>query len=277
MTGPHSGQPAGGERDARWRIELLGGLSAERLPSPAGEGRGGGVVTHFETRKSAALLAYLAFYADRPHPREVLAELLWPEEDPEATRARLRQALASLRRTLECPRSDAVGEHGATLFLSDAASVQLNRDCFSTDVMEFEECLRRAGQGGSAEERIALLSSAVDLHRGELLPGYYEEWIAPERARLLDQYLGALRRLADAVAETGDLEGAMAHARRAVAADTLREESHRHLMRLYAQADRRSELLRQYRELERLLRVELDTTPSPATRKLLDDLLLGAG
>ena len=34
------------------------------------------------------LLAYLAFYADRRHPREVLSELLWPDEERDATRAR---------------------------------------------------------------------------------------------------------------------------------------------------------------------------------------------
>jgi DNA-binding SARP family transcriptional activator len=231
--------PSGEERDSRWRIELLGALSAER------DGR---VVTHFETRKAGALLAYLAFYADRRHPRDVLAELLWPDEDPDATRPRLRQALASLRRVLQSPGDAPAREHDASPFVTDPAGVQLNRARCFTDVMEFEEWLRSAAQGRSPEERIPPLSRAVELYRGELLPGYYEEWIAPERERFLDQYVGALRRLADALAETADLEGAIACARRAVTADTLREESHRYLMRLYARADRRPELLRQYRE-----------------------------
>ena len=55
--------------DRRWRIVMLGGLCAER---------NGCVVTHFETRKTAALLAFLAFYLDRPHPRETLVERFWP-------------------------------------------------------------------------------------------------------------------------------------------------------------------------------------------------------
>src|SRR5436305_2190139 len=75
-----------------WRIELLGTL---RLT------RGEQIVTQFDTRKTAALLARLAYYPDRLHSRETLAEALWPEEDPEATRGRLRQALAVLRRALE--------------------------------------------------------------------------------------------------------------------------------------------------------------------------------
>src|SRR5439155_10582859 len=50
-----------------WRIQLLGGLRAAR---------GGQVVTRFPTRKTGALLAYLACHLDREQPREVLAELL---------------------------------------------------------------------------------------------------------------------------------------------------------------------------------------------------------
>ena len=40
-------------------------------------------VTAFASNKVRALLAYLAVEADRPHRREALAGLLWPEQ-PEA-------------------------------------------------------------------------------------------------------------------------------------------------------------------------------------------------
>jgi hypothetical protein len=83
--------PSGEERDSRWRIELLGALSAER------DGR---VVTHFETRKAGALLAYLAFYADRRHPRDVLAELSSGQ-----TRTRTPPARGSGRRWHPCAAS----------------------------------------------------------------------------------------------------------------------------------------------------------------------------
>src|SRR5260370_305541 len=77
-----------------WRIELLGRLRATQ---------GDRVVTRFRARKTGALLAYLAYSMERPHPREVLIELLWPETEPRSGRSSLSRELASLRRQLEPP------------------------------------------------------------------------------------------------------------------------------------------------------------------------------
>src|SRR6186997_783720 len=74
------------------RIELLGGLRVHY---------GGHAITRFRTRKTAALLAYLAYHCHRQHPRELLIELLWPEIDVDSGRARLSQALTALRGQLE--------------------------------------------------------------------------------------------------------------------------------------------------------------------------------
>src|SRR5438046_2279417 len=48
---------------------------------------GSHVATRFQNQKTGALLAYLAFYSQRAHPREVLVDLLWP-----AAEARMRLA-----------------------------------------------------------------------------------------------------------------------------------------------------------------------------------------
>src|SRR6478752_2485677 len=57
-------------------------------------------VIGFESDKMRALLAYLIVEADRPHQRETLAALLWPEQTDTAARQGLRQALYILRLAL---------------------------------------------------------------------------------------------------------------------------------------------------------------------------------
>ena len=59
-----------------------------------------GSTARFESDKTCALLVYLAVEADRPHRRDALVGLLWPDEPEQTARHNLRQALFSLRQTI---------------------------------------------------------------------------------------------------------------------------------------------------------------------------------
>jgi DNA-binding SARP family transcriptional activator len=54
-------------------------------------------ITGFESNTVRALLVYLAVEADRPHSRDELIGLLWPDQPDATTRANLRNALSNLR------------------------------------------------------------------------------------------------------------------------------------------------------------------------------------
>jgi hypothetical protein len=121
-------------------------------------------------------------------------------------------------------------------------------------------------------ERIEHLTRALDLFRGRLLPGHYEEWILPEQQRLDELFLQVLGQLTTHFERAGDFSRALQYARRAVSADPLREEAQHELIRLLDAAGQPGAALRQYRELERLLKRELGAIPGAATRALVDGL-----
>src|SRR5512143_829783 len=62
-----------------------------------------GSTAKFPSDKTCALLVYLAVEADRPHRRDALVGLLWPDEPEQSARHNLRQALFSLRQTIRDP------------------------------------------------------------------------------------------------------------------------------------------------------------------------------
>ena len=134
-------------------------------------------VTRFRTQKTALLLARLALFPKRTHPREELADLLWPDADQDAGRNSLKQSLAILRRLLEPPGTLAGG-----VLIADRLGIRLNPAAFSTDVADFEAALKAAAR--SHEGRQEALARAQDLYQGELLPGVYEDWAIEERERL---------------------------------------------------------------------------------------------
>ena len=96
---------------ARLSLALLGPLQVRLDDQP---------VSSLAYAKVRALLAYLAVEA-RPHGRDALAELLWPEQPPAAARRSLRVALSTLRQAL--------GEATAPVpfLIASRESVQVNR------------------------------------------------------------------------------------------------------------------------------------------------------
>lgn len=144
-----------------WRVHLLGDA---RLVN------GERAITRFESRKVVALLARVALEPDRLHAREELAAILWPDADRRTGLERLRHILSSLQRQLSLP-------GGATtdnpLMQIDRHGIRLHREVVSSDVADFEARVR--------QRRYA---EAQGLYTGDLLPGYYDDWIQDERERL---------------------------------------------------------------------------------------------
>ncbi len=238
---------------APWRIELFGGLTLRQQDR---------VIVRFQSAKTGSILGLLARRA-RPIPRDSLIDMLWPEADLEAARNRLRVALNSLRRQLEPPEVPS-----GSVLQANRATVALNPLAFSTDVADFEGALQVERQAEHETERVQALERAVGLYRGELLAGLYDEWVLPERTALAEACLQALRRLTRALAQARRYEEALEYARRAVSMDPLGEPAQRLLIRLYGRIGRPAAAARQYRELSRLLRSELGSRPSAATRRI---------
>lgn len=220
------------------------------------------VFERFQTAKTGSILAYLAWQR-RPVARDVLLDLLWPDAELDAARNRLRVALNSLRRQVEPP-----GVPGGAVLVADRSQVSLNPAAYVTDVAEFEAALERERTAATDAERIDCLREAVRLYRGELLDGLYDDWVLPERTRLADACLGALKRLTRLLAQAHEYEAALDCARKAVVLDPLGEGGHRTIMRLYAPTGRPGAAARQYSDLAALLQEELGARPSSATRKL---------
>ena len=144
---------------AVWRVQLLGGVQVRR---------GDVNLTNLSSRSVSTLLARLALYPRRNHAREELVELLWPGVALDVGRNRLRQALFTLRHLLEPP-----SPVPAPVLVADRLGVRVVPGAFDCDALQFERCVQ---QGRHAE--------ACALYAGELLPGFYDDWINDERLRL---------------------------------------------------------------------------------------------
>ena len=133
------------------------------------------------------------------------------------------------------------------MILTEQATVQLNPAAITTDVAEFATALRAAGRAGSSPDRAEWLAKAVELYRGELLPGLYDDWVLQERQWLAEQYFQALAASCWSVWKEKANSNGHSNMRGAGSVrSSLREEAHRDLIRLYIAAGQPGAALRQY-------------------------------
>jgi DNA-binding SARP family transcriptional activator/predicted ATPase len=227
-------------------------------------------VTDFKSNKVRATLAYLAVEADRPHPREVLAGLLWPDWPDREALANLRYALSDLRQVI----GDRSAEPPFLLIARDSLQFNTASD-FSLDVRAFIELTEPTLGLDKGTQDVSALEEATALYRGSFLEGFslpdaapFEEWALLTRERLSRQMSSTLHRLGAAYEERGHCEQAQSSARRQLELDPWDEVAHRQLMRTLALSGQRSAALAQYETCRRLLAEELGVEPDQETTQL---------
>lgn len=222
-------------------------------------------------RKGLALIIYSAA-TKKPHTRDALATLLWPESDQQTGRANLRRTLYRLNKSL-----------GADVLTATADTIALNPDIdvwIDTDIFEghVEQCLPNRSPIDQLHPACRTrLNEAADLYTDDFLAGFtlpdspdFDEWQFFTTESLRQSFARVLEQLVHTHQERGEYEPAIDYARRRVALDPLHEMAHCQLMKLYAWSGQHAAAIRQYQECVRLMEEELGVPPSEETAELYD-------
>jgi DNA-binding SARP family transcriptional activator/predicted ATPase len=229
-------------------------------------------LTGFKSNKVRALLIYLAVEADRPHRRETLAGLLWPEWPDRDALSNLRYALSNLRQV--------VGDKAATpsYLLISRDALQFNKASESQlDVTTFLARTEPVCDAAEDFDNLSTLEDAVSLYRGGFLDGFsirdcasFEEWALLKRQQLDQRLHLTHRHLARGYEQSKMYGRAEAHVRRLIELEPWDESAHQDLMRVLALGGQRSAALAQYETCRRLLYDELGVQPVASTLRLYE-------
>lgn len=144
---------------AELRVDVLSAFAA----------RDGDVEIVVPSGKPTQLLKVLAVVG-RPVPVEEMADLLWPDVEPEVGRRRLRNVVARVR--------------AAGAFLDRADDLLVLSAAVAVDVAEFD-ALAQSALRARGDDRASKAMAALAAYRGELLPAdRFEEWTVLPRERL---------------------------------------------------------------------------------------------
>jgi DNA-binding SARP family transcriptional activator len=221
------------------------------------------VLPDFPTQRAKALFALLVLQAGQVLPRARLMDVLWPEVDESHARKCLSTELWRIRSLLKA------GGLLPDLIVASRDGVMFDDKApYWLDVQAFTKALA-AIEGTPPERLIAqqahALQAAVDLYRGEMLEGVYDDWCLLHREALAAQYLRALEMLMRWHFAGGQWEAAIACGQKLLAHDPLLEHIHRSMMRCYVGLGLRSAAIRQYGSCVERLHRELGIEPMKET------------
>lgn len=242
---PRSDGPGDG-----FQLTLLGGFSLRRGNSavrlaPSGQ----------------RLLAFLALH--QRHPRGYVASMLWPEQSQE-------HALASLRTTLWRVRSRA-----PEILAPTRHDVDLHPEVM-VDIHQLAEIAQYFLEGGEPQPPVDT-QQVLDIlaSPGELLPGWYDDWVLMERERVRLQHVRALEALAEQLLGHHRPSDALRAALTATTLEPFRDSAHAVAVRAYLSEGNTAEAIRHFRHYRSQLLEELGVEPSPALQELIHPHLTG--
>jgi len=226
-------------RQGGFQLQLLGNFSLRRddtqIAMPTGPQR---------------LLAFLAVQG--PVPRLVIMGTLWPRVGEQHARGSLRTAMWRLHRDAPC----LVQSEGDVLAVRADVLVDIHAATESAQLI-----LQNPGHVST--------SRSLLYARGDLLPGWYDDWVIFERERFRQLRLHALDALARQFNAQGRYIDALEAAIESIRIEPLRESANRMIIAIHLAEGNIAEAVRHYKFFRDLLDAELGVEPSSRLTEML--------
>ncbi len=202
-------------------------------------------------RSAQRLMAFLALH-DRPVLRSHVAETLWLDSPDSRSSGSLRTALWRLGRSGH----NLVQVRGQSMCVSSDLTVDTRQ------LADLARSVRRDNHVLDGEELEDLAAG------GELLPGWYDDWVLMERERTRQLRLQTLVAAAEQLIGCGRHAEAVVVGLAALENEPLHERAHGAIIRAHMAGGNRGEALRQYQRYVEVLTRELRIEPSADMQSL---------
>lgn len=210
------------------------------------------------------LVGFLAMQGGRPVRRAYVSGVLWMDASDAKASASLRSALW---RSPDCD-----GEH---LVVASNTHVSLNPSV-EVDLHEAVARARTMLDLPSIDLATIDIDGELDTFSGDLLEGWYDDWVAVERERFRQLRLHVLDQLGELLLRARHYSEAVQAGLMAVAAEPLRESAQRLLVRTHLCEGNLAEAMRQYDSYADMLASELGVRPSKAMESLVVEAFANA-
>lgn len=256
-------EPMQQEMDSTVYIQMLGGFQltvGDKVISDS--------ISH--TRQLWNLLEYLIAFRNNTISQNELVEALWPDNGSENPANALKNLVYRIRTLfashgIPCAKEFIVFRHGAYHW-NNALPCQV-------DTEDFENLAKAALQASCAEEKVDIYMRAMELYKGDFLPGSgYEEWAVPLTGYYRSVYFKCVYEAVTLLIDLGRFDDIAVICERAAVIDPFEEKAHRYLIFALLKQNKQSAALEHYSHVTDLFYRELGVKPSEAMRDLYREI-----
>lgn len=203
------------------------------------------------------LIGFLAIQTGQQVRRSYVSGCLWPDSSETRAQASLRSALW---------RGPVLGDE--QIIHANATHLWLSPEV-DVDVHAATARAKRLLDLDAVDPASIDIMSEVAAFGSDILVGWYDEWMDAERERFRQLRLHVLDQLGELLLRAQRYAEAVEVGLVALLSDSLRESTHRLLVRAHLCEGNLAEAVRQYRTYANLLAKELGVRPSAAMEKLM--------
>ena len=229
-------------------------------------------LSKWKSAKALMILKYLA--ANRAQgfiQREVLIEMLWPDEDLQKTGSRFNMAMSALRKTLE----PNLSPKAASAYIERKKDTyRLFKDTrINIDTEQFLETMGLAQkETTNFPHALETYLIAQSFYKGEFLEeDRYEEWCSQKREQFSIDYLRVLKEIVNIYEIQKNLTHAIAYTQKVLKADPFDEFAFKKLMGFYAKSGNLSQMKKTYVSYEKIAQ-QMDYPVSSDIKELYNSL-----
>ena len=227
----------------------------------------------WKSKKARTLFQFLLYARSRGYVnKEVLMELLWPEEDPQKTAKRLHVALASLRKTLQ-PDLQRGTPSSYISRDNDSYTIDVGEEGW-VDIDNFIEELNLAKQQENLEKSIAHYLNAESMYKGDFLEeDLYSDWCIEARENFRSEYLQLLREIIEYYDGQKDYKQCIQYAKKYLKFDKYAEDIYQLLMTYYANTGNKAMVVKTFEKCNDIIENDLNCPIGNETTKLYQELI----
>lgn len=219
-----------------------------------------GLPISLDSRPAQSLLAYLLMRPGQAVRREMLSGMLWPEASESNAKNSLRQAIWRARKSLE---------PGKPYLIVNDLTVAF--DATAEYWLDVEQMNGELSQSTPIEQ----LEQVVGLYAGDLLPGFYDDWVVLEREHVHARFEQHMTLLLYKLEQAQRWTSLLTWSERWIALGSAPEPAYRGVMTAHAAEGDLAGMARAYARCQQAMMDTLGLEPGALTSALFEKLKTG--